>query len=603
MEFCPSVHCCSVSSSTRREHDSRDAEPSRPVRLPDSQGLVSLQQLPRANSISRPPVRQTSTGTALETVSKETPDTRRISSTIVEFNRPIDLPSDSSTRNFKPIISLRQRDPNMAEEDRKLTLGGDERYMTDPSRMRFSEDIANRNMLSTTSNVYPEPNPPAPRSLPLSVGPNKYGEDVADRVLSQPGSAIQPAVDISVTSPANDSDIRRVSGARDVSDDYYTARFKPTHDAYTPDSTQRNSTSGRAVEISSTDDAPSNYSLAERISRHNSLQDRDYSLGSKESLGNSLPRATSGATSGSSIPLPLSLEEIEAKEVNRMSKDNFYDSRAIHPRDRVRAVGPACAVESGFGEQPGANKSQTLQIVQPKLEQPICPRNQSDAPPSAIQVPVLEITPGRPGAGAATGSLTTQPNDAESPDHFATPPAQTEFVAPGPPSHLPASQLSPGPGMGAPSSTTPSTSAAHRPGPPLDMPSSSTSAPAPSAPAAGPASPLARSLTPNSHVVFEHILPFFDAEPAGAAAAAAAAADGPEPRVRPAGKTWPVRFDTASGAYDGLEQLVAEKRLRLMAVGGLLPRTDTVDRAMPGGWYDGEGRVRVACGQQARRAR
>jgi hypothetical protein len=53
------------------------------------------------------------------------------------------------------------------------------------------------------------------------------------------------------------------------------------------------------------------------------------------------------------------------------------------------------------------------------------------------------------------------------------------------------------------------------------------------------------------------------------------------------GKTWPIKFDTESGGYEGLEEIVAEKR-RKMVVGGLFRRTDTVDRAMPGGWaFDG----------------
>jgi len=573
MELCPSIHCCSLRSSHRTEYDSKDAEPSRPVKVPESQALTSLQPLPKVDSTDRP-ARQMSTRSTLEPESKDRPDTRRISSAIVAFNRPIDRPSDSSTRNFESIISLHQRDPNMAKEDRKLTLGGDQRYMTDPSRMKFSEDIANRNMLSTTSNVYPEPNPSAPRSLPLSVGSNKYSEDVANRVLSYPVSTTSSPAAISLP-PSSDGDTRRISSPRDAPDDYYTARFKPTYDAYTLDSTHRNSAERKDANSSLPEDTQSHHSLAEKISRHNSLGNRENSLGGKESSRNSLSKAASGVTSGSSGAAPLSAEEMETKEVNRMASDNFYESRATHPRDRVRASDPASPVASRFDEQPGASSSQTLQIERPKFDRQISPMNQTEILKSVSQQPPLDSALDILKAIAATDSIATQSSIAESPDQPTRQQARTERRTPDQPTHDHPTELTLAPNHGTTPAARPSTPHPHapdRPTPALNVPSSHP--PASGASARAPA-------TPSTHAAAAPMSPFCSNGAGGAA-----------PRVR-TGKTWPVRFDTASGGYEGLEEEVAARRAR-MVVGGMLARTDTGARAMPGGWCDGSGGARRA---------
>ncbi|KAJ9667532.1 hypothetical protein H2201_002401 [Coniosporium apollinis] len=76
---------------------------------------------------------------------------------------------DPRVMQFKPLM------PGLEDDLRHLSLGGDDRFMTEPSRMRYSEDVARRNI-----SVSPEP-----PSRPLDPQAGLYSEDVADRNMQQ----------------------------------------------------------------------------------------------------------------------------------------------------------------------------------------------------------------------------------------------------------------------------------------------------------------------------------------------------------------------------------------------------------------------------------
>lgn len=612
MEFCRKhLHCCACNAKP----SSANEEQQQPVRVVQPEEVLP----PLLRIDTGRPTKQSSAGERLKTPTSDAADVRRISSALLTNNRPIERPSDlseGSTRNFESIITLRKRDPNMAEEDRRLTLGGDQRYMTEPSRMRYSEDVANRNVLSSSSNVYPNPSPPAGKSLPLSVGPGKYGGDVADRAISQANSAAKSSHSSAPGSiPSRGSDTSSPN-----TEEYYTSRFKPTQDAYTPE--QRHSAERKLLGLSSLNEGVPEHDSMKRdrrsldsglssasVDKDNSKRHRP-SLGGKKSSSDSAPKRSTAA-SGSSAATALTPEETETKEATHMARDNFYDSRAKRPPGRIHTAGPFCPVDSQFEDQEGAaGPITTLKVERPKVERQISPFG----PPSVLS---KEPTPEQvlPSAAPPTTLQETQPSlpvpSVNNNHHHNT----LGDSAP--------RRGSTG-GLSAKDFTSLTTGDSKN--------SKNSSLP-----------PTARPVTPYTQMIFDHVLPFFhteivpppevfDSERAsqssraqdkdhaedGTRRAQSGAQDLPAsspPAVPPpapstvmnggqvarighpmlevgvgglkTGKTWPIKFDTESGGYEGLEEVVAEKR-RKMVVGGLFRRTDTVDRAMPGAWaFDG----------------
>lgn len=598
MDLCR-TRCCALYCS----HEPSGDEVSPPVRLVERHSFEATPPLLRISSIH--PIRKSSTGHSLqppqnksasnEPTPNDPPDVEMKCSPLLYFNRPVNLPSaltpasDATTRNFESIIALREREPCVAVEDKRLTLGGDERYMTEPSRMRYNEDIANRNMLSTSSNVYPEPNPPAQKSVPLSVGPSRYGEDVADRVNAQDFSPAEsaPSLDSSRRSPKEDKDYANLPTSQNRPQEYYSSRFKPTLDAYTPE--QRGKTAERrllglrALEETmpchwpATRDRSSVGSISPQRHSGSSSKTSLSKAGSKPRRPSlerrSLPQSVNesvSATTSTSAARSLTVEEIEAKEVQRMARDNFYESRAVHPSGKGRSA-PLLPVDSG------SNTSSTVTTERHKSEghiahtQPFAlPSLESSLEPGYTPSRSIDTRTQMAGTSSSTGtsirhSIGQLDTVDEVTDQIGTPPART----PTPESPYP--EIIPPAEVFSEQNTTTKTHGQcqerskllplTRPLPAADRaasqttqrkPDSSTSAPKSSAPHRAPTM---------------------------------------APTDLKKEKTWPVKFDTKSGGYEGLEEVVAEKR-RKMVVGGLLARTETVDRSMPGGWVDGSTGVR-----------
>lgn len=109
---------------------------------------------------------------------------------------PYEQPVDYSAPRFKPYASksddrksehslqLKPQDTSLFDDLSYLTLGGDSRDAVNPSRKRYSEDIADRNLMHNKRGPLLEDSPGARGSIihtPAQV--DEFSEDIADRNL------------------------------------------------------------------------------------------------------------------------------------------------------------------------------------------------------------------------------------------------------------------------------------------------------------------------------------------------------------------------------------------------------------------------------------
>jgi hypothetical protein len=155
-------------------------------------------------------------------------------SALVSYDQPVDNPStsiqisDTSRPNTKKSyhgLELGPQDTSLYDDLSYLTLGGDSRDASDPSRKRYSEDVADPNLMANAKGSLPE-NPPARRGSVLVQPPtqvDEFSEDIEDRNLST-----------SYPASTQDQMNRRVATQPYCSDEFYEPRFGQDSESGSP---------------------------------------------------------------------------------------------------------------------------------------------------------------------------------------------------------------------------------------------------------------------------------------------------------------------------------------------------------------------------------
>ncbi|KAF2401205.1 hypothetical protein EJ06DRAFT_529335 [Trichodelitschia bisporula] len=128
-------------------------------------------------------------------------------SALVSFQRPVSPGSKPFIGDFEPLLHLKSTGADLSAELEHLTLGGDDRLMTDPSRKRFSEDVADRNLVLGRIGFSPATTPSETRYVPILDDASGYHSMTRSSV--DKGQRRPPFVR-EVTAPGTDK-IRRVS--------------------------------------------------------------------------------------------------------------------------------------------------------------------------------------------------------------------------------------------------------------------------------------------------------------------------------------------------------------------------------------------------------
>jgi hypothetical protein len=155
-------------------------------------------------------------------------------SALVSYDQPIDSPStsiqtsDTSRPNIKKSnhgLELGPQDTSLYDDLSYLTLGGDSRDASDPSRKRYSEDVADRNLMANAKGLLSK-NPPALNGSVLIQPPtqvDEFSEDIADRNLST-----------SYPAGTQDQMNRRIATQPYCSDEFYEPRFGQDSESSSP---------------------------------------------------------------------------------------------------------------------------------------------------------------------------------------------------------------------------------------------------------------------------------------------------------------------------------------------------------------------------------
>ncbi|TLD34869.1 alcohol dehydrogenase [Venturia nashicola] len=128
---------------------------------------------------------QLSKDAALHTLSEPT----KRQSGLVSYDQPVEtssLHSDANiakTKAIEPGLQLGPQDTSLSDDLSYLTLGGDSRDAVDPSRKRYSEDVADRNVLAPERGRLSERRGSV-FHVPAQV--DEFSEDVANRNIHSP---------------------------------------------------------------------------------------------------------------------------------------------------------------------------------------------------------------------------------------------------------------------------------------------------------------------------------------------------------------------------------------------------------------------------------
>jgi hypothetical protein len=174
-----------------------------------------------------PPSKQTSTFNA----------PKKRESTLVSYNQHVDTSSTnrsdtsrSNTRKSDHGLHLNIQDTSLYDDLSYLTLGGDSRDAVEPSRKRYSEDVADRNLMFNEKGPLSERNSSRRRSISLRAPAqvDEFSEDIADRNI-EPGSSPEARPSTSEVDlyplETQEQANQRIATQPFFSDEFYEPRF------------------------------------------------------------------------------------------------------------------------------------------------------------------------------------------------------------------------------------------------------------------------------------------------------------------------------------------------------------------------------------------
>ena len=152
-------------------------------------------------------------------------------SALVSYDQPIDNPpmqgSDTSrfnSRNAEHSLHLGPQDTSLSDDLSYLTLGGDSREASDPSQKRYSEDVADRNLMANERGPFSENTPGRKGSISVQAPAqvDEFSEDIADRNIEPPSTSNSDPFPKETQEQMN----RRITTQPFSSDEFYEPRFE-----------------------------------------------------------------------------------------------------------------------------------------------------------------------------------------------------------------------------------------------------------------------------------------------------------------------------------------------------------------------------------------
>lgn len=152
---------------------------------------------------------------------------------LVSYDQPVDTTSihgsdrsKSATKANDQGLQLGPQDTSLYEELSYLTLGGDSRDAVDPSRKRYSEDVADRNVMMNEKGRLAE-NTAGRRGsvfhVPAQV--DEFSEDIANRNIDSPSRSSTLSTELYPLETQQEMN-RRIATTPFSSDEFYDSRIE-----------------------------------------------------------------------------------------------------------------------------------------------------------------------------------------------------------------------------------------------------------------------------------------------------------------------------------------------------------------------------------------
>lgn len=154
-------------------------------------------------------------------------------SALVSYDQPVDASTVHRSDTDKSItqasdhgLRLGPQDTSLYDDLSYLTLGGDSRDAVDPSRKRYSEDVADRNSMVNEKGRLSENTAGRRGSIlrtPAQV--DEFSEDIADRNLDSPSQSSTSNTELYPLETQHEMN-RRIVTSPFSSDEFYDPRFE-----------------------------------------------------------------------------------------------------------------------------------------------------------------------------------------------------------------------------------------------------------------------------------------------------------------------------------------------------------------------------------------